>query len=331
MRRCKKCDPESYVVLKRWRVNGRMRKLKENILGTFRETGMRGYIYGLEDPRVLGKIRYIGRTVAPLEFRLMHHIKEARWFKERDFKRSHKHNWILKLLTEDVAPKIVLLKTIDSSSDLLIELIAEEEITISEYKESGAELTNTMDGGQGWTTGQLKALWNDQEWREKQIELIRNAQGKDGYRENLLAGKKKLWENKEYADKMIATLQEKYNDPEVAEYRLTNLRAARNSEESRERTSKATKNSWEDPVSRKKRIEGMVGAAATPEGRAIRLKCVSKASEATKRKIKYIETGLVFDSITEAAKKMKLNNAALRNHLLGLAKSIGGYHFKYCD
>ena len=50
---------------------------------------IKGYIYGLTDPKT-NEIRYIGRTVSPLPFRLMHHISETRWYKTRKFKTTHK-------------------------------------------------------------------------------------------------------------------------------------------------------------------------------------------------------------------------------------------------
>jgi len=286
-----------------------------------------GYIYGLIDPRTT-EIRYVGRTIASLAFRLMHHIAETQRFQTNAWKTSHKHNWIINLARDGLKPEINLLKTVYSATEELTELISEEENTIAEYKKGG-RLTNTMDGGCGWTSQQLKDLWATPEWREKQQQIMRNVYKTDDYKVKLIMGRKKLWENESYRTTMLTTLKAEYEKPEVREHRLARLREARKSDSSRLNTSEASKKSWVE--TREKRIASIKVACSTPEGKQTRLRCINKAVQANKRKIRCLETGHKFESATEAAKQMKLNRKAINNQLCGRAKSTAGFHFSYYD
>ena len=286
-----------------------------------------GYIYGLIDPRTT-EIRYVGRTIASLTFRLMHHLAETQRFQTNALKTSHKHNWIINLERDGLKPEITLLKTVYSVTEELVELIIEEEKTIAEYKKGG-RLTNTMDGGCGWTSQQLKDLWATPEWREKQCQIMCAVYKTDNYKYKLREGKKRLWENEEYRTSMLATLGAEYIKPEVKEHRLQRLREARKSDSSRLNTSEASKKSWVG--TREKRIASLQQAWSTPEGKQTRLRCINKAVQANKRKIRCLETGHEFESATEAAKQMKLNRKAINNQLCGRAKSTAGFHFSYYD
>jgi hypothetical protein len=62
-------------------------------------------IYALKHPNTL-KIKYIGKTERPLNIRLISHIYESK----RAKKKTHKHNWILKCISENIRPEIILLE-----------------------------------------------------------------------------------------------------------------------------------------------------------------------------------------------------------------------------
>jgi len=277
-----------------------------------------GYIYGLIDPRTT-EIRYVGRTISALDFRLYHHVAETHWFQSHSLKTSHKHNWIINLERDGLKPEITLLKTVYSATEELTELIIEEEKTIAEYKEGG-RLTNTMDGGCGWTSQQLKDLWAKPEWREKQLQILSEVYKTDEYKDKLQEGKRRLWENEEFRTTMLAILSMEYAKPEVREYRLARLREVRKSDSSRLNTSEASKKSWVE--TREKRIASIKVACSTPEGKQTRLRCVVKAVEAHKKRIRCIETEQEFDSIVEAAKQMNLGKSAIQNNLCGYSKRV---------
>lgn len=49
------------------------------------------------------------------------------------------------------------------------------------------------------------------------------------------------------------------------------------------------------------------------------------------RKVRCIETGRIFDSVTGAARSMKISRQSIYNCIRGRQKSAGGYHFERCD
>jgi hypothetical protein len=94
-------------------------------------------IYVLRDPRD-GEVRYVGKTVFPLDARLARHVHDA---KSGKIKR-HICFWIRELLIEAV-PEIVLLEIADT------DWAERERFWIDHYRGLGARLTNHADGGQG--------------------------------------------------------------------------------------------------------------------------------------------------------------------------------------
>lgn len=87
------------------------------------------------------EIKYIGFTYKDLSKRLQEHIYDAKYRK----KRTHKRNWILKLIEENNLPTINLIEYASN-----IEQAKEKEIEwISKYKLMGVCLTNLTNGGDG--------------------------------------------------------------------------------------------------------------------------------------------------------------------------------------
>ena len=96
-------------------------------------------IYGLIDP-ITKELRYIGKT-NNIAIRVSNHISMAR----RNNYKSHKNNWIRKLLTNNQMPEIIILESYDNYEDL-----NQAEIDlISYYKYIGCDLTNGTEGGDG--------------------------------------------------------------------------------------------------------------------------------------------------------------------------------------
>lgn len=96
-------------------------------------------IYGLLDP-ITKEIRYIGKSSSGL-LRPRRHLTEKSYTTET----NHKAHWIKSLMIRGITPEIVIIKVCNNANDL----IQLEIITIKEYRDAGARLTNLTDGGEG--------------------------------------------------------------------------------------------------------------------------------------------------------------------------------------
>ena len=56
-----------------------------------------------------------------------------------------------------------------------------------------------------------------------------------------------------------------------------------------------------------------------------------RMGKAHRKKVRCIETGIIYNSIKEAAESMGLTISALSHHLRGKTKSCGGYHWEYVE
>jgi hypothetical protein len=94
------------------------------------------FIYGLRDPRNFA-LRYVGKADKP-ECRLKKHLTEKGSF--------HRCQWIAQLKSLGLAPELFIIEEVPK--DRWQEL---ERFWIQHYRESGCDLTNTAEGGQGVT------------------------------------------------------------------------------------------------------------------------------------------------------------------------------------
>lgn len=118
------------------------------------------FIYALVDPRESGHIRYIGKTNKPKR-RLCHHCLQS---KAKIIGRTHRDNWIRKLLMENARPIMLILE--ETPIDKWEE---REKYHIALAKENGHKLVNADQGGVGGL-----AYWN----LEKKQEVSKRMQGK---------------------------------------------------------------------------------------------------------------------------------------------------------
>ena len=93
-------------------------------------------IYALLDEN--NKIRYIGKTIKTLSFRLNRHIFEA----NHNYK-NYRCNWIRSMLLKKLVPTIMLIGNINDNENLT------EIGWIAYGKEEGWKLTNSTSGGEG--------------------------------------------------------------------------------------------------------------------------------------------------------------------------------------
>lgn len=105
---------------------------------------MKTKIYILTDQ--MNNVRYVGKTVQPLQERLCAHIYESRGSNKR-----HKSNWIRTLIKTGSKPLISLIEEVDGDG------CKEETKWITHYKSIGVDLTNATEGGE-WQIGQQP--WN---------------------------------------------------------------------------------------------------------------------------------------------------------------------------
>lgn len=103
----------------------------------------RAYIYSLRDPEdgpELQHVRYIGKTTGSLQARFNRHITAANDARDR----SHRANWIRKLLREGRWPLMVVLEETTPGR------ASEREMWwIRHCRKNGCRLTNSTDGGEG--------------------------------------------------------------------------------------------------------------------------------------------------------------------------------------
>lgn len=94
-------------------------------------------IYGLADPRD-GQLRYVGKTVRDLEWRLRGHLNGARK------KRNRKDHWINRLILKDLRPDIFVIEVVRDG-----DWVEAERFWIAYFRAIGANLLNYTSGGEG--------------------------------------------------------------------------------------------------------------------------------------------------------------------------------------
>lgn len=95
------------------------------------------YIYGLCDPRTQ-RVRYIGKAKS-LHKRLYYHLTTSQLNTK-----THKINWIKKLLANNLIPKIIVIEKVNDNN-----WQAREQYWIKYYNDLGFRLTNGTIGGDG--------------------------------------------------------------------------------------------------------------------------------------------------------------------------------------
>ena len=96
-------------------------------------------------------------------------------------------------------------------------------------------LTNISTGGEGWSSEEVKALWQDPAYREKQSKAVSKAL-------------KEVYKDPAYREKLSKAATEQWQDPA---FREKHSKAMKDPAE-RERKSKASKEMWQDPAYREK-------------------------------------------------------------------------------
>lgn len=119
-------------------------------------------IYILIDP-ITNEIRYVGKTVSTLNQRLNGHVHEA-----KTGVNFHKKHWFAKLEKQGLKP---IIKQIDEVEDA--DWKEKERYYISLYKQTGNRLINLLEGGNGFTSNDVKKLWKNKKYRFDQTERMK--------------------------------------------------------------------------------------------------------------------------------------------------------------
>jgi len=267
---------------------------------------MKVKIYALIDPQT-NEVRYIGKTIQTLKKRLTQHLCDGN--------NTYKTNWIKKLKTNGLKPKIELIELVDDS-----EWVIREQYWISKYN----NLTNLTDGGESG------AYFTD--------EIL----------SKISKGVKNVWKNDEYRNNKIAKIKEYWSDPEnrkkasermksrVFDYDRTNIinmkKEQWKDDEYREKMSRQSKELWQDDEYKEK-VLGYLQSDEHREivserfkGRKISNETKIKMSKSNKNKKVVVIDGVEYESITQASKILNINRDALKGRLK--SKNFTNYNYK---
>ena len=162
--------------------------------------GKRCKIYALVSSERPADIRYIGKTIHTLRWRLACHIREAIKLQIK----NHRCNWIRKSLGDGFAIQIILL-------DEAVGDGCKEEISwIKHGKERGWKLTNNTDGGDG-TPGRITTP----ETREKiRIAVKRYFESPDARKKASISARNKPPDTLETKEKKRIASEKRWASPE---------------------------------------------------------------------------------------------------------------------
>ena len=100
-------------------------------------------------------------------------------------------------------------------------------------------LTNMSDGGEGFSSAEMKALWQDPAHRERISEAVKEQN-------------KRMWQDPARREKMSKAKKEQWQDPAFREKHSKAMQKAMQDPAVLERISKANKETWQDPAHREK-------------------------------------------------------------------------------
>jgi group I intron endonuclease len=118
-------------------------------------------IYTLTDP-LTNQVRYVGKTSKSLDERLAYHFYDLKRGKNK-----HKINWFNKLIDLGLKPIIEIVDEVDDDDWQFW-----ERYWISQFKTWGFNLINYLEGGEGYTSEDVKKLWLKPEYRLAQTERM---------------------------------------------------------------------------------------------------------------------------------------------------------------
>lgn len=199
------------------------------------------------------------------------------------------------------------------------------------------------------TSKRSRAMWQDQEQREKILANLREATRTDEYRQKLSSAAKKNWSDEEYLSNQAARFQEASRTPEAQAKRNASVKKTyANDPVLRMRIGAMSRSNWESEEYREKHRESHSKAVQSTEYKA-KQSAISKerwqdpayrekvcqaaklAAEPRSRSVQQVETGIVFNSVAEAAQSVGClhSTAHITDCCLGHRRTAYGYHWRY--
>ncbi|MEP0873607.1 NUMOD3 domain-containing DNA-binding protein [Trichocoleus desertorum AS-A10] len=250
-------------------------------------------VYGLTSSKD-GKIRYIGQTIRPLKVRLQKHILEA-----QSDGQTPKSRWIRKVLEQGYTINILPLKENATHHEDEIKLIAE-------YRASGYELLNLVDGGQGclnpspelrtkmserWKKyhanplnrklhiQKLQQQWQDPDFRERVRTALLKVLQSPEYKEKISRSSRRMYEkNPALREQRSQQFKKLWQNPEHRKMISEKQRQRMNEPEVKARMAESQQKRWSDPAAREAISKRMKGRKFSPE-------TIEKMRAAAKRRV----------------------------------------------
>ena len=278
-----------------------------------------------------GKI-YIGKTIQRLSKRMAQHRRTKTTPLARAIK---KYTW--EKFKVDV---------VEECNDFK-ELNEREKFWIAHYNCKVPEGYNLADGGEG-PTGYAKPL----ETRKKISESRKGFKHTDETKRKMSEARKKYFENPEARENLARFARQRHHTDETKAKISAIGKGRHHTDEAKAKISAHNKGLKRSPESKANIIEAAKKRAQTEEGKAHLLAASKKAvemakqglckrSEETKRKIslsrkdkkrvRCIETGEIFESLSEAARKYNSRHSDISRACRGLRNVAGGKHWEFVD
>ncbi len=255
-------------------------------------------IYGLVDPRN-NEIRYVGQTKRALQVRLSRHLLD------KPKKNNYKYNWISSLKKEGLKPIIIELEICNETN-----WKEREAHWIQQFN----NLTNLTSGGDGMD-------FYPQEVRDKISMGNKKAWENPEYRKNISNKRKEYWLNPENKKNHSLKTKGKHRTKEMCEKTSKRNIEIWKNPEFREKMTKQSKNLWQDEIYKEK-VFKYLKSDAKKEMLREKLKNVprtedikKKISDGCKHKQQISVDGIIYESITIAAKLIPMNRDKLKSRL----------------
>ncbi|QIG57562.1 hypothetical protein [Escherichia phage vB_EcoM-ZQ3] len=136
-----------------------------------------------------------------------------------------------------------------------------EKFWISEYRKTG-QCVNIKDGGDGFSSNDLKRMWSNPEYRETQLKALAKGKSTKEFSEKISKINKLRCSESEYRKKMSNAMKTAFENDPTLKIRISNtVKSLWKSDEYRNKLInhpgkiEGTKKSWNNPLIRKSRLD----------------------------------------------------------------------------
>lgn len=176
-----------------------------------------------------------------------------------------------------------------------------------------------------------KEVQSSTEYRARKSVLSKLASASVEMRAAISERGKSSWQSAGRREAGLAALNKLRLQPEVNAKRVAAIKVARATPESKAQTSAISCDRWKSEEFRDKHQLSMQKYRESDAGKAAASAFLARRSEASKKPVHCIETGITYDSSSAAVRAMGLNQSALSAVCNGRSKTTGGFTFKFSD